>query len=140
MKLKQTYRGNNFEILLVNNIFGKHFLWKKPNVWKRTTKLCSSVDIGIPTLDLMQMFVVVLNRENPGHGIKKIAVKTESKEEKKGEEKECRVKNDWRGEKLDRRNSWDEKNGEKKNYRREKIERRKLQKRKNGKEKIVEEK
>ena len=41
------------------------------------------------TLDLMQMLVVVLNRENPGHGIKKIAVKTESKEEKK-----------WRGERM----------------------------------------
>ena len=29
MKLKQTYRGNNFEILLVTNMFGKHFLCNK---------------------------------------------------------------------------------------------------------------
>ena len=37
----------------------------------------------ITKLYLMQMLVLVFNRENPGHGIKKIAGKTESKEEKK---------------------------------------------------------
>ena len=87
MKLKQTYRGNNFEILLVTNMFGKHFLCNKNQMCE--TDLKAMFISRITTLYLMQMLVLVLNRENPGHGIKKIAVKTESKEEKK-----------WRGERM----------------------------------------